>query len=898
MIGETLSHYKILEKLGAGGMGEVYLAEDTTLKRKIALKVLPPDLASNRERLERFQREAEALAALNHPNIVHVYSVEEDEGTHFLTMELVEGKPLSRLISKRGMPLERIFDIAIPLADALATAHEKGVIHRDLKPANIMVTDEGRVKVLDFGLAKLRQEAEALLSSQLPTEPLTGEGRIIGTMPYMSPEQLEGKDIDSRSDIFSLGVVLYEMATGERPFKGDTSVSIISSIVKDEPRPVDAVKEDLPHHLARIIRNCLEKEPARRYQSALDVRNELERLRQEETSQAAVLTAPVPESKASKVRRWWPVAAGVAVVVIALVVLWTRQSETPITPPLESSAGTAAAAEAQPPMIVVLPFENLGAPEDEYFADGMTEEIASRLAVVSGLRVISRTSAMQYKENRPSLKQIGAELGVDYVLEGSVRWARAGGGSRVRITPQLIRVADDSHLWADSYDRVIEDIFAIQSDIASRVIQQLGVTLQALEQQEIETRPTENLEAYQAYLRGKYLEGLPDYSEQHRERIIASYSQAIELDPDFAIAHAGLAHAHSFFYRLGHDQSDTRRKAAKEAVERAMALNPNSPQVLYGVGFYYYYVEQDYDEALRMFTAAADILPNDADIFAATAFIWRRQGRWDEATERLQRAFELSPRDAQLAAQLGEFALEIRDYEQALRYFDLAIILAPDVLWPYKQSAFLQVMWKGDLAKSRRILEALPAPSEEDTRIHVAWFEQWLLERDFAAALDLLEAAPINGYQSQSSSSPVHLLQGQVLRFLGDSDSTMAAFEAARVEIEAQLEKRPDDFRLHSALGLTYAGLGRKAEAIQAGRKAVELQPVAKDAYIGCIQVMHLAEIYSWVGETSLAVDRLDYLLSIPCSLSVPLLRSEPRWDPLRDHPRFQALLEKYGQEG
>jgi len=321
MIGQTLGHYKILDKLGAGGMGEVYRAEDTTLDREVALKILPPELAESQERLDRFQREAKTLAALDHPNIVTIHTVEEAEGVRFLTMQLVEGKPLSHLIPRGGMPLERIFEIAIPLADALATAHEKGIIHRDLKPANIMVTNEGRVKVLDFGLAKLRQEAEVPLSSQLPTEPLTEEGRIIGTMPYMSPEQLEGKDIDSRSDLFSLGVVLYEMATGERPFKGETSVSLISSIVKDEPRPVDAVKEDLPHHLGRIIRHCLEKEPARRYQSALDVRNELEDLKAESAS-SEVWRKAAPASKRHHARLWAGLAAAVIILGASLAMVF------------------------------------------------------------------------------------------------------------------------------------------------------------------------------------------------------------------------------------------------------------------------------------------------------------------------------------------------------------------------------------------------------------------------------------------------------------------------------------------------------------------------------------------------------------------------------------------------
>ena len=913
MIGSTLGHYKILDLLGAGGMGEVYRAEDTTLDREVALKVLPAELSSDPDRLARFEREAKTLAALDHPNIVTIHTVEEAEGVRFLTMQLVVGKPLSGFIPKGGMPLERIFDIAIPRADALATAHEKGVIHRDLKPANIMVTTEGRVKVLDFGLAKLlapkgtdvgaplagAREGASPSPTETPTELLTAEGRILGTVPYMSPEQLEGNTLDARADVFSLGVILYEMATGERPFKGDSSVSLISSIMKDTPREVDSLRAEVPHHLARIIRHCLEKEPKRRYQSALDVRNELEDLHREETSQVAMPATTVSGPRVSREKRWWPVAAaGAAVVLVALLALWLRPSDTPSEMAAESPAEAAVGVGTQPPMIVVLPFENLGAPEDEYFADGMTEEITSRLAVVSGLRVISRTSAMQYKEERPALRQIGSELGVDYVLEGSVRWARADGGSRVRITPQLIRVADDSHLWADSYDRVIEDVFAIQSDIASRVIQQLGVTLQTRERQDLETRPTENLEAYQVYLRGKYLENIPDYSAEHREKVLDTYSQAAELDPDFALAHAALAHAHAFFYRLGYDLSETRNTTARAAVDRAMALEPESPRVLYEVGFYHYYIEQDYDAALGKFVAAAETNPNDGEILAATAYIWRRQGKWEAGLERLKEAFELSPRDAQIAYHIGQYSEWMRDYPHAVQYFDIAIGLAPDQITSYLKKAYTHLLWKGDLAESRRILEALPTRSEEEDWANQAWLDQHRLDRAFEEALDLLEAAPTEWFRLQTESHPIDLLRGEALGYLGEDERAVAAFDTARVAIEKQLKERPTDFRLHSALGLAYAGLGWKTEAVTEGKKAVELQPVSKDAYIGPKQLENLALIYTWLGEPNGAVDQLDILLSIPSTISVPWLRLDPRWDPLRDHPRFQALLDKYGQEG
>jgi len=475
MIGKKLSHYTVTAKLGEGGMGQVWLAHDERLDRDVAIKVLPPDFANDPERLARFEREAKTLAALDHPNIVHIYSVESatvegDSGSgtqtvHFLTMQRVEGRTLSELIPDGGLPLERIFQLGIPLAEALAAAHEKGIVHRDLKPANIMVTEEGRLKVLDFGLAKLHQAAAAPEVTAGPTEALTGEGKILGTMPYMSPEQLEGKDLDPRSDIFSLGILLYEMATGARPFQGDTSVSLISSIVKDTPPSIDTVRAELPHHLARIVNRCLDKSLKRRYQSAAEVYNELDVLRGEVESgvvSSGVTRPTSAESEAAKAtaqpaasRRWWPVAAAAAVVLAGAVALWfgrsddtEPQADRAATEETAAEADAAGAIEARLPAIVVLPFQNRGASEDEYFADGMSEEITTRLAGVSGLRVVSSTSAMQYKENRPPLQQIAEELDVDYVLEGSVRWARGDDDSRVRITPQLVRTADDTQVWA------------------------------------------------------------------------------------------------------------------------------------------------------------------------------------------------------------------------------------------------------------------------------------------------------------------------------------------------------------------------------------------------------------------------------------------------------------------
>ncbi|MEE9561776.1 MAG: serine/threonine-protein kinase, partial [Thermoanaerobaculia bacterium] len=443
MIGQTISHYRIIDKLGEGGMGAVYVAEDETLGRSVALKVLPPEMADNPDRLRRFEREAKTVAALNHPNIVTIHSVEAVEGVHFITMELVDGESLESHIPSGGMDLKRFFALAVPLADALDTAHARGITHRDLKPANVMLSAEGRVKVLDFGLAKLAQGADVAEETQIRTQTLTQEGTILGTVPYMSPEQVQGLPTDSRTDIFSLGVMLYEMATGKRPFAGETQAALISSILKDVPQPANEVKDELPNHLGRVIRRCLEKAPGRRYQTARDLKNELEELERE-------AGAEEPEKI---------------------------------------------------PSMAVLPFADFSPDKDQdYFCEGIAEEIINLLVKVEGLRVASRTSAFQIKAAATDIREIGEKLNVDTVLGGSVRKA----GDRLRVTAQLINVADGYHIWSERYDRTMEDIFAIQDEIGEAIVEALKIELSPeakadKRKKEAETDP----QAYDLYLRGR-----------------------------------------------------------------------------------------------------------------------------------------------------------------------------------------------------------------------------------------------------------------------------------------------------------------------------------------------------------------------------------------------------------
>jgi non-specific serine/threonine protein kinase len=530
LIGRTLGHYRIDEKIGAGGMGEVYRAHDERLDRDVAVKVLPEDVAQDEERLTRFEREAKAVAQLAHPNILAIHDFGTEDGVAYAVMELLEGESLREVIATGRLTAAKAVEHARAIAEGLAAAHDKGIVHRDLKPENVFLTRDGRIKILDFGLAKL-QLPDQDLATETPTATLeTKPGSLLGTVAYMAPEQVQGKPADHRSDLFALGVLLYEMLTGHRPFGGSTTVETAAAILKEDPEAISVTSPGVPLSLAGVVAKCLEKRPEDRFSSAHDLSLTLGAI----DSDGPLQKAP-PESFIAK--RWPHVLAVVIAALIAVFFvlppegLFEGPEEEPVAPSL--------------PRIVVLPFENLGSADDEYFADGMTEEITARLATVDGMQVISRTSARQYAGTEKTISEIGKELDVGYVLEGTVRWARSGKDSRIRITPQLIRVEDDSHLWVDTYDRVLNDVFELQTEIAKKVADALGVTIGRGEKGGIETRPTDNLEAYQAYLRGRYWATRPHFTYENWERAMAAYQEAVELDPGFGLAHAQLAREHA-----------------------------------------------------------------------------------------------------------------------------------------------------------------------------------------------------------------------------------------------------------------------------------------------------------------------------------------------------------------
>ena len=883
MIGQTISHYKILSEIGSGGMGVVYKAEDKNLKRHVALKFLPPELTRDKEARERFIHEAQSASALDHPNVCTVYEIGKTEdapgepgGRMFIVMGYYEGETLKDKIAGVGakgpspLQINEAVGIIIQIAAGLARAHESGITHRDIKPANIIITNRGEVKILDFGLAKLSGRTK-----------LTKDGSTLGTVAYMSPEQTKGEETDSRTDIWSLGVVLFEMITGILPFKGDYEQATQYSIVNEEPEPLTGLRTGIPMELERIVTKTLTKNPDQRYQHVdellVDLRRMTERSDVKETS-----SKYQPKNKNLKKNIIpYVLVSFILIAVVAFVlkfVLFSQHRE------LVDSVGK---------KLVVLPFENMGPAEDIYFADGITDEITTRLATVRSLGVISRHSAFFYAGKQWETAQIGKELNVDFIITGTVRWAKTPNSvGRVIITPRLIKVSDDIQIWAEPFDRVIHDIFDIQSEIAIRVVEQLGIKLKESEQRAVEASPTENLEAYQSFLQGRHFARSPHFTVERWKQVIQSYQRAVELDPDFAIAYGELARAHARLFFLRHDLSEQRIIMAREAADRAEALAPGSPEVLLALGYYHLWAYRDTKQALKKWTVAEKALPNDYKILEAKANIMALQGRWQEAIKLIDRAFLYSPRDASLPTNLAFFYWLSRRYPEAIEACNRAIALAPDANWPYLYKAFINWSWKGATEEARNAINSV---NQDYHWVLWVWYWQEIGEKKYNRALERLDASQDEWIRTKMWVRPISLMKAFIYDFLGKPQMALAAYEKSAPLLEAEIQKWPNDPRSHSSLGIVYAALGRKEEAIRQGKRAVELLPISTDAAYGVPYELDLCIIHVLNGELDSAMDKIEYLLSIPSWISPGWIRMDLRLAPLYNHPGFEQLLKKYG---
>lgn len=858
---ETMvSHYRIIEKIGAGGMGEVYLAEDTKLDRRVALKFLPAHLCKDDDCRSRFKREAQAVAKLNHPNIVTIFEVSEYKGRPFFAMEHVEGDSLRDVIKSGKLKLDTVIDLAKQILDGLNKAHQAGVIHRDIKPANIVIDADGRPKILDFGLATIKGG-----------ETITKTGSTLGTIRYMSPEQARGEKVDHHSDLFSFGSVLYEMITGKAPFKGEHEAEEVYNVIHETPQPLARFCSDVPNELQRIVSKLLERDLRQRYQTALDVVSDLRRL-----STEVVSTAPAPRTD------WWNryIVVGAAVIIVAMAGygLFSRfggnQSET--------------SADASIKMLAVLPFENLGPTDEDYFADGMTEEITARLAGVSGLAIIARTSILKYKGTEKSIQQIGKELNVDYILEGTIRWEKSPNSpDRVRVTPQLIKVSDATHLWADVFDQSLTSVFQVQADIAAKVVSALDMTLVEPERQRLSLKPTDNVEAYDLYLQANEYFNEGPTSGSGMKLAAQLYRKAIEFDPDFATAHARLGRALlERYYHTDKRQQDLEQ--SKVEIDLAMALSPEHVESQIAMGVYYYH-QGELDSALWQLTRARIIQPNNSDLIAEIGYAKWHKGDLEGAIVDLNRSAELDPRSSVKYTVLASLYMLLHRFEEGGRFAERASAEAPERGDGLVNKAWLYFMRDGDIEKALSEVKQTVTRSSEMT----PWNHYFcgIIE---ASAGNYETALSRFSHDFARVPGANYYLRAFIYGLMSEPELKRLYYDSARMILEPLAFAYPDNAMYHSGLGVSYGGLGRKLEAIREVELALSNVNSHPDYHEKMSVFRNMALAYTLAGDPDSAIDQLEWLLSNPTWYTSATMRVNPFWISLSDHPKFIALMEKY----
>ena len=870
---ETLGEfgdYELLEVVGRGGQGVVYRAHQKSLNRTVALKMISLGSWATEAHLKRFRREAAAAASLEHPGIVPIYEVGEGDGSCYFSMRFVEGGQLDQVIKRKPTSIRQAAELISKVARTVHYAHEHGILHRDIKPGNILLDAKGEPLLTDFGLARL-VEAESTV---------TRTKEVMGTPSYMAPEQAMGNNaaVSSATDVYGLGAVLYQLLTGHPPFAGGTTYETIKLVLDTVPRQPRLLNPKIDRDLSTICLKCLEKDPKRRYSSALALAEDLERWLHGRSIVARPISPPV------HLWRWMqrnPIVAGMSTLLLALgiavgILIWKNE----VTPKAGPPAG-----------IAVLPFENLSAdPDNAYFAEGIQEEILTRLAGIAGLKVISRTSTQQYQSKPRNLAEIAKQLGVAHILEGSVQKA----ADQVRVNVQLINGYTDSHLWAETYDRKLTDIFAVESEIAKGIAESLHAKLTGRERQALAVKPTNNPEAYDAYLRGLAFEARGYYSTALLREATGFYERAVQLDPKFAIAWARLSRVDALIYFRIFDKTAARRDAAKKALENAQKLAPNSPETLLALGYYQYWVLRDYESAKTTFGGVSKLLPGSSEVPRALGAVTRREGRWDESIAYFEQALALDPRNVDLLGDAAWTYVMLRQFPAALKLFDRALDITPNDLGVMASKAFIYQAQDNLQEAARLLVEVNEQTTSQAT--FGAKVDQLRLQRNHGEAIRLLQARLAQfrfGSEVEKGMNQVWLALAQ--RLAGDTVGAKATAEQARNTLTPLCKDQPENSYCEKILALANAALGDKESALKEAERAIMLVRNIRDVpVLGPEYEENLAQIQAIFGENSRAISTLSRLLQTPSGGITPaLLRLDPIWDPLRGDPAFQKLCEE-----